>query len=165
MGDTYIEHMVKRVTPVYLVVLKGLLYLVGVSLALIGLLVANPFIAMIAVAALFGIYFLVRRWDVEYEYIYQNGELDIDKIMSKASRKRVCTMDLSSMEIMYKGTDHPDARNFNNLKIRKYTTRANKDKVYTIVITGASNYKVEFEPNEEMIEAIKLIAPRKVKQN
>ena len=34
-------------------------------------------------------YFVIPKTDLEYEYLFVNGELDIDMIMSKSKRKRV----------------------------------------------------------------------------
>lgn len=161
MGDTYIEYMVKRKTPLYLIIAKWLLIVLDALIILTSLLLGTLGVIpmIIGVAIGFGIYFLVRRWDLEFEYIYQNGELVIDKIMSKASRKRVCTLDLQSMEMMFKGTDHPEARAYRDLKVKNFTTRCNEDNVYTIVVP---NSKIYFEPNKEIIEAIRLMFPRKV---
>lgn len=165
MGDTYIEQMVKRVTPLYLVIAKWLLIVLECFLVLTGMMFFDVLIIIIAVAFGFGIYFLTRRWDLEFEYIYQNGELVIDKIMSKAARKRVCTIDVQSMELMFKGTDHPEARAFRDFKVKNFTTRCHDDRVYTIVVGGSQNVKVLFEPNEEIVAAIRMIAPRKVKKD
>lgn len=165
MGDTYIEQMVKRVTPLYLVIAKWMLIVLECFLVLTGMMFFDVIIMIIAVALGFGIYFLTRRWDLEFEYIYQNGELVIDKIMSKAARKRVCTIDIQSMELMFKGTDHPEARAFRDMKVKNYTTRCHDDRVYTIVVGGAQNVKVLFEPNEEIVAAIRMMAPRKVKMD
>ncbi len=165
MGDTYIEHMVKRITPLYLIAAKWVLIILDVAIIMFGILFPNPIVLIVAAVLGFGIYFLVRRWDLEYEYIYQNGELVVDKIMSKASRKRLCALDVQSMELMYKGKSHPEARAYNNYKVKNYTTGCNEDKVYTIVVGGAQNFKLLFEPNEEIIAAIRMMAPRKVKQD
>ncbi len=165
MGDTYIEQMVKRVTPLYLVIAKWMLIVLECFIILTGMMFFDVFILIIATALGFGIYFLIRRWDLEYEYIYQNGELVIDKIMSKAARKRVCTIDVQSMELMFKGTDHPEARPFREFKVKNFTTGCHDDRVYTIVVGGSQNVKVLFEPNEEIVGAIRMMAPRKVKQD
>ena len=163
MGDTYVEYMVKRVTPFYLLLAKVALIVIEVLIVLLGLLFANPFILIIATALGFGVYFLVRRWDLEYEYIYQNGELVIDKIMSKAARKTVYRTDLQAMELMFKGRNHEDARAYQNYKVKDFTTRAHEDRIYTLVLGGGT--KILFEPNDEMIDAIRMLAPRKVKMN
>lgn len=165
MGDTYIEQMVKRITPLYLVAAKWVLIVLEVAVVLVGILLVNPIILIAAIALGFGVYYLVRRWDLEYEYIYQNGELVIDKIMSKASRKRVCAVDVQSMELLFKGKEHPEARAYKNFKVKNFTTGCHEDRIYTMVIGGSNNFKLLFEPNEEIVAAVRMMAPRKVKQD
>ena len=57
---------------------------------------------MVLVGAGFGYltYRLSLEWDLEYEYIFVKGELDIDKIMGKSRRKRCVVVDLESTEIV-----------------------------------------------------------------
>lgn len=45
----------------------------------------------LAAAALYGGYYLTTKLDVEYEYIFTNGEIDVDKITAQRSRKRLIT--------------------------------------------------------------------------
>ena len=40
----------------------------------------------LAAAALYGGYYLTTKLDVEYEYIFTNGEIDVDKITAQRSR-------------------------------------------------------------------------------
>ena len=63
----------------------------------IRLLSGNAFAYMLGgIACMVIIYFgakvYMRYKYIEYEYTYMNGELDIDKIMSQAFRKRVITV-------------------------------------------------------------------------
>ena len=45
----------------------------------------------LAAAALYGGYYLTTKLDVEYEYIFTHGEIDVDKITAQRSRKRLIT--------------------------------------------------------------------------
>ena len=54
------------------------MFLVGTYLMMIGVLLAG--------LALFGGYQLTTRMDLEYEYIFTNGEVDVDKIVAQRSR-------------------------------------------------------------------------------
>lgn len=44
--------------------------------------------------------FVFRGQNLEFEYLYVNGDLDIDKIMGKAKRKRVFSAAISDLEIL-----------------------------------------------------------------
>ena len=44
---------------------------------------------------------MFRNLNVEYEYVFVNGDLDIDKIMNKARRKkRMSSVDADQMELL-----------------------------------------------------------------
>ncbi len=43
---------------------------------------------------------MFRNLNVEYEYVFVNGDLDIDKIMNKARRKRMFSVDADQMELL-----------------------------------------------------------------
>ena len=60
----------------------------------------NPIILLLAVVMGVVDYFKLPSLDLEYEYLYVNGELDIDKIMSKQKRKRVGSYDMKKVEIV-----------------------------------------------------------------
>ena len=53
----------------------------------------------VALAAGVGAYFLNMYTDLEYEYLYLDKELSVDKIMAKSKRKRVGTYSLDRMEV------------------------------------------------------------------
>lgn len=63
---------------------------IGNIFSIIGLLLA-------AVAGYFTFY-LIQGMDVEYEYTFTNGELDIDKIIAKKRRKELITIDVRKIK-------------------------------------------------------------------
>lgn len=44
--------------------------------------------------------FIFPGTDLEFEYLFVNGELDIDKIMAKSKRKRVKSLNITECDIM-----------------------------------------------------------------
>ena len=86
MNDSYKEILVKRQTPVGMRVLKGAL--IGLTvLSLVAGLLMWPLLIVGAILIAVD-YFVVPKFDVEYEYLYVNGELDIDAIYSRQKRKK-----------------------------------------------------------------------------
>ena len=67
--------------------------------------------------------FCPSNLDLEYEYVYVNGELDIDKIMSK-SKKTFKIFDLTKLELIAPLNSHRmDYHNHNtNLKVLDYSS-------------------------------------------
>ncbi len=57
-------------------------------LAVFAGLIITPLALIIAVALGIACYFVIPKTDVEYEYLFVNGDLDIDMIMSKTKRKK-----------------------------------------------------------------------------
>ena len=54
-----------------------------------------PFVELVFLVMIGVDIYLFRSMDIEYEYLYINGNLDVDKIMSKSRRKKVFEMNVS----------------------------------------------------------------------
>ena len=106
----------------------------------------------------------IRRLDVEYEYLYVNGDLDIDKIMHKAKRKRVFSTNISNMELLApEGAE--ELNQYRNAHVADYSSGMAGAKKYVLVVAENGQItKLVFEPNETIIEGMFLMAPRKVKR-
>lgn len=164
MNDTYVEVMVARKKNPMLGVGRILMFVLAAICLLIGLF-ANMIFLLGAV--LFGViaYVVLPRFDIEYEYLYLDKEITVDKIMSKEKRKRVYTVDLNRMEFMARKNSHElDSYKARNLKSYDFTSAEEGAKVYTIVYASADEgtVLVDIEPNEEMLQAIRNVFPRKV---
>ena len=161
-SDSYIECMVKRRTPGYLLFLKYLLIGLTVVAALASFLFG---VYAFVVAVIFGVaaYFFGIHIDVEYEYLYLDKEITIDKVMHKEKRKRVATYELSKIEIMapiksYR-LDGYKNRQVKTVDISSQV-EAMPDKRYVFFYNG--DQKVIFEPNEELTALLKKLEPWKV---
>ena len=99
MNDTYVECMVARKSSPLKGILKYVIYILAV---ISGLLTLTGYIIFIVPLIAFGLlaYFVVPGFDLEYEYLYLDREISIDKIMSKQKRKKVRTLELNKMEKM-----------------------------------------------------------------
>ena len=101
MNDSYKEILIKRNTPVGNKILKGLL----IALAAISIFIGLVFWPLLIVGAVLVVvcWLFVPKLEVEYEYLYVNGELDIDAIYSKQKRKKMGSYDASELEILAPG--------------------------------------------------------------
>lgn len=162
MNDTYVELIVKRKAQTSHVILKGVLIGITVVTFLLGLF--RPIALIVGVALLVIDYFLFMSWDLEYEYLYVNGTLDIDKIMSKSKRKRVKSLDMDKLEILAPmGSHHLDSYKNGNYKELDVSSGIKENKMYVMIINNdQERLKVIFEPNEKILDCIRMIAPRKV---
>ena len=98
MSDTYVECLVKAKQSGAAKFFKVLLIVLTVIFG-IGMFIIMP--ALIpAIVCGAGAYFLNLFTDLEYEYLYLDRELVVDKVMAKTKRKRVCTYSVDRMEIL-----------------------------------------------------------------
>lgn len=165
MGDLYQEILISRKTPFVNKIIKGVAYVATALFLLMGMLFLNPlyFIPGIALGAC--CYFFVPKLDVEYEYLYVNGELDIDAIYSKQKRKRIASYDMAELEILAPSTSHAldSYLNQGGAKVRDFTSRDPQAQSYTLVFSKEGKRDiVKVELNDVIVGDVRRIAPRKV---
>ena len=163
MNDSYKEILVKRQTPVGMRVLKGAL--IGLTvLSLVAGLLMWPLLIVGAILIAVD-YFVVPKFDVEYEYLFVNGEFDIDMVMAKSKRKSVKSFNLSEADLVAPLNSHRmDYYNGNqNMKVLDYSSGNPQHKRFG-VITRLDNAtcKIILEPDEALAQAMKKTAPSKV---
>ncbi len=161
MNETYVEWLVKRKTPAYMAFLKILFTVLAVFFVLIGLLLLPAL--LIGVICGVAAYFITLNADLEYEYLYVDKELTVDKVMAKSRRKRVAVFSLDKMEIVAPVKSwHLDNYKNRSGKAVDYSSGEEKQPDKRFVFYYDGQKKVIFEPNEEMIKAMQTVAPRKV---
>ncbi len=162
MGDTYIEELIKRKPSVIPTVLKVVLGAICAGSLILGMMGAGLFYSVALMAGL-GIYFVFYLSGVEYEYLYVDKSLFVDKITARRSRKRVASMDLERMEC-FAPLGHNALKEFEGraLDTKDYSTGLiqNADKRYVLIYDGQK--RIIFEPSEKLREAIYMVSPRKV---
>lgn len=122
-------------------------------------------ISLILVALIFwGAYFLIKSFDVEYEYICTNGDLDIDKITAKSRRKRLISVDIKNV------TDFGTVKNksFNKeYSIIDATSGEGENESDCYLACRDSKYGMCYiliSPDEAMLDVIKTYLPRTIKR-
>ncbi len=172
MGDVFIERMIKKkFESTDMLILVGII--LGIIVAvLIGfvvgfLIVPFPMLTMlVALGAGFGGYKLMTMRLLEYEYSLTNGYVAVDKIMNRSSRKRMTAFECSTAEDI---GEYP--QNEARLKNQSFDARIcateysdHRDAWYMIVRSPKTGKTlVVFNPDEEMLEAIKKFIPRPLK--
>ena len=163
MNETYVECLVERKKSALFSVVKYVLYGFAIACVLWAFLGA---IAMFLVAIVFAgaAYIIVPTFDIEYEYLYLDREISIDKVTAKSRRKRVMNIDLNKMEMFAPSTSHEFDSYNNRQHVDKDFSSGREDvKTYTIAYADNEQFTlVKFEPSEELIKAVKTVFPRKV---
>ena len=164
MGDLYSELLVKKDKTAKDSLLKyGLIVLI--VLAVFAGLIITPLALIIAVALGIACYFVIPKTDVEYEYLFINGDFDIDMIMSKTKRKKVKSFKLSESDLAAPLDSHRmDYYNGNqNMKVLDFSSGNPEHKRFGVITRLDGNLcKIILEPDEALAQAMKNSAPSKV---
>ena len=163
MSDAYVECLVKAKTSVAATFFKILLIAIAVISFLIMFftMISLAFIPMLLAGV--GAYFLNLYTDLEYEYLYLDKELTVDKVMAKSRRKRIATYSLDRIEILAPIKSYRlDNYKNRDVKVKDYSIGEERqpDLRYAMFYEGGE--KVILSPSPEMIKIMKNVAPRKV---
>ncbi len=165
MDDIFNEQLVKRGATKRDITLRVGLYTFAVVLMMLGILFLGPLGIVLIFVIYLGAYYLNSMLNVEYEYIFTNGELDIDCIYSKSRRKRMCTVNLADVEIMAHIDDKNNISQFNTAQETKDYSGGNVNQNTYCLLTVYKGKKTKFiiEPNENMLKAFsRYLTPRKL---
>lgn len=162
MNQLYAEAGVKRKDTPASMALRALMIL-GFILGFFLLFLGQVF-SMVGITLVVALFYLFPRLNVEYEYVFVDGQLDFDAIKGKAKRKTLLRIDFEQVEIMAPFGSHAlDSYTYVKL-VEKNFTSGNKDSKPYIIIANVEDKKLKilFEPNEKMISMIKQKSPRKL---
>lgn len=160
MNDFYSEHLVKKKREGKETVLKVLMIVLTVICFLFNLFI--PFgIVLVCILIVVDVV-LFRRMDIEYEYMYLNGELDIDMVIHKERRKKLCTVQMEDV-VIAAPSGSEELAGYQRIAVTDYSSRSADAQTFEIVcnISGEKR-RIRLEPKEEMIEDMWMRAPRKV---
>lgn len=164
MSDLYSELLVKKESTAKDGIMKyGLIVLT--ALAVLAGIFVNPLILLAAVVLGIACYFVIPKTDVEYEYLFINGDFDIDMIMSKTKRKKVKSFKLSESDLAAPLDSHRmDYYNGNqNMKVLDFSSGNPEHKRFGVITRLDGNLcKIILEPDEALAQAMKNSAPSKV---
>ena len=171
--DSFMEYMIAEKQTAKTVFKK-----IGVYIGALLLTLAISFVMLMFPSALIGIlpmltvaifyvaYRINTSFDVEYEYILTNGELDIDKITHKRRRKRLMTIHCKSFITFAKVGDKEYASEENGefSKIIDASAKSSAlENYYAVFYKNGQKIKLVFNPTQKMIDNFKIYAPRVIK--
>jgi hypothetical protein len=164
MNQLYAEAGVRRKETAVSMALRALMVVgavIGVLLMLLGGLFGILGIIIIVLMV-----FLFPKLNIEYEYVFVDGQIDFDRISGKARRKTMLRIDMEQVDIIAPEGSHA-LDSYNNLQIerRDYSSGDKSNKPYVIIANKENKkYRIAFEPNEKMLSMIKQKSPRKLAQ-
>jgi hypothetical protein len=158
-----VECLVKAKGAFVFKILRALLYALC-AVAFLSMVIGTGVIGVILGLALGAAgYYVGMLGDVEYEYLYIDKELSVDKILAQTRRKKVATYTMERMEIMAP---------IKSYRLDNFKNRQTKDVDYSIgyedkpdkryVFYYEGGERIIISPSEEMIKIMKNANPRKV---
>jgi len=164
MNQLYAEAGVKRKDDAKGMGLRVLLIL-GIVLGVVLMLFGN-FIGIAGVVLVAAMIFLFPKLNVEYEYVFVDGQLDFDRITGKSRRKTILRIDLEQVDVVAPEGSHAlDGFTYTQLVKKDFSSGDKNAKPYIIIASvEEKKYRIAFEPNEKMITMMKQKSPRKIVQ-
>lgn len=167
-NDVFVEQLVKHKLRFKNILIKVLSILFGIFITLTAWLISATYSYIIFTAAWLLVYAIFRSQDYEFEYIFTNGDLDVDRIVAQRRRKRVMSTDCRSIVVMapcdeaheYLTKEHEIVRTVD------YTSSPTSENRWFFIFVGASGAKVKviFEPGKRLFEAMQSELKDKVVQ-
>lgn len=165
MGDFYTEQLVKKQTGMREIMLRAAMIAVGILGAALAVAIGFPFGMLLFIVAAVLVFLMYRKVNVEYEYLFVNGELDIDMIFNRARRKRVFSMQLNELQVLAP-VGSIELKHYQKAKVTDYSSGRKDAKTYGMVILERGVHQmIIFEPKESIVEGFWMLAPRKVVRN
>lgn len=165
MTDNYVELLVRKKTTPMLKALRFACMVMGVLQLILAVLSSAAFFFVT------GIFFVVLSYvvrhfaNVEYEYLYVDKQLSIDKIQNQRKRKKVAEYELDTdMEVLApSGSVHLDYFRDKVARVRNYVSGAADAEEFVMVVhVGNELEMLRLEMNEAMFRQISMVSPRKV---
>ena len=162
--ETYAEAGVKQKGTMKLMAIRiGLILLLFISMMVSQL---ASFLYILPALVLVGVIYIFPKLNLEYEYIYVDGQIDFDRIMGGAKRKTVLRIDLENVELVAP-SDSDELLAYahkEDIVTKIYSSLLPDSKTWSLFTAIEGKYtKVIFEPSEKMLECMRWKAPRKVK--
>ena len=159
MGENYTEQLVRQ-NATSQTKLKRL-SLIAVFMVMLTATFAIPMLFTLTFAYGIFVFYIWKRFNLEYEYIYYNGDVDIDVIKGMMKRKRLFSVNAKTLEVLAP-SGSVELQQYSNLKTYDCSTNTG-NKTYEMVFTkGEKKVKVIFEPNDTILHGMRMFAPRKV---
>lgn len=162
MSEAYVECLVKARKSVFLAVVKVILILVTVYFGML-FFMGNIYALIFAIPALIGSYFAHLYKEVEYEYLYVDKEISIDRILARSRRKKMETLSLDKIEILApEGSAHLDGYRNRDLKVTRYCAPPDTEGLKRYVMVCGGNRKIVLSLTPKFVDAVKIAAFGKV---
>ncbi len=169
--DIFTEHIIKKEKTIADTLISIGLAIITFIVAFIVLTSIPSIGPLIAAGVGYAGYMMITARNLEYEYSFTNGELDVDKIIARRKRKRLLSIRCNEFDILAPVNEEEYNKEFTNINIQKTINASSSIKsenaYFAVFILNGERTKLIFEPTQKMMEGFKKYIPRKTfeKQN
>ena len=127
-----------------------------------------PYIAPLALffgaAAVWLSFRLSKKLVIEYEYAFTNGELDVDKIIGKSKRKRLCSVQIGTITSFGIWNDDMEVEADSTMVIASDNSGTLDEYFMDFKYKDYGDTTLFFSPNSELMELIIPYLPREIRK-
>jgi hypothetical protein len=120
---------------------------------------------LLAGVSLYVGFYMLQNMDIEYEYIFTNGDLDIDKIIAQRNRKRLVTIKVNDAVAVGEVDDSFSVDSDKTLVYASACSGEYKDYYINVKHKSLGDTTLVFSPDEDMLRMIKTHLPRTLRNN
>lgn len=168
--DVFVEQIVKRrrttgdIFKIALCVLAILLVLLAAPM-LLSIQFLGSIALLICVGLIYLLYNVLISVNLEYEYAFTNGALDVDKIIAARRRKKLADLNAREIEIMAKTSNrayknYAESRDIT--KIYACTSPSDDDVFFVVYLKESKKYMLLFNPDERIQDGFRRLNPQNV---
>ena len=161
-NQLYAEAGVKKKENATSIAIRALMS-IGIMLGVFLIMMGN-YLSMGGLLLIVGIIFLFPKLNIEYEYVFVDGQLDFDRITGKSKRKTILRIDMEQVEIVAPAGSHAlDGYTYAQNEKKDFSSGDKNVKPYIIIASKEEKkYQIAFEPSEKMLSMMKQKNPRKI---
>ncbi len=168
--DIFLEYLLRKKSSGIDVVKKLGLVLAAVAACVIIIFAFSlvqflrAYILLGIAAVIYGLVVLMRNFSLEYEYIFTNGDLDIDIVKAQTTRKRMVNLSCKNIELMASDKNMNYKRDFESDSISKKFNAvydASLGGIYHVLfVRDGERIMLTFQPPVKLLAAMKKMNPR-----
>ncbi len=165
--DTYCEYLFKkkrtmRDNVIAIIIVLAALILLYYSLLLLFIPAATFLAPVVWFGIIWGAFKIIKRQNIEYEYLLTGGDLDVDIVIAKGSRKKLLSIRRREIELVAPMGSEKLSQIDTNAQVTDITSGYNPEAVYVMTTSNPKHPVIYFEPTEKMLQQLKTKIPGKL---
>ena len=124
---------------------------------------AAPLSIFLGILAIYFSFRLAKKLEIEYEYTFTNGELDIDKIIAQRKRKRLISFNVNQITEFGIWDDDMEVEADSTMVLASDTSGKTKEFNMIFKHREYGDTTVFFSPNDRLIEMMLPYIPREIR--